>query len=350
MEFIVRILFTGMLVFIPNEDGSRVDVLLLNVGHTHQMSDGTALADHTPIVLANGGTCTGDCPKRDATIATSIFADKATNVAQDSLEAALPGGGSWILSGSELSLRKAAGAADLPALSIIDGVRTTIIPTTSAEREDFTWVANLKQICPDCGLNPDVLDAEPPAGLIAARFRLTTGDLSTFAVARIGSDVTPVQFKRLDGTGSASSYTQSIASWVGADITVSGTSIELVEMAFDGTPGRSMSLTPDANDMVEIAVLNLPPLIPVAPTGTPGVGKHFERYYDVTATPPASSARLVPQAGAAPGAPSYPEVTWQSVHPQSELSSDLLDAIRLSVNRSAYEVQFCPPSTGYPYP
>lgn len=350
MEFILRILFTGMLVFIPNEDGTQVDVLLLNVGHTHQMSDGTALEDHKSIVLTRAGSCTGDCPQRDAAIATWIFGDKATNVAQDSLEAAVSGGGAWMVSGSQLSLRKASGAANLPALSIIDGVRTTIIPTSSAEREDFSWVANLKDICSSCGLDTDVLDEEPPAGLIAARFRLTSGDVFTYSIARIGSDVTPVHFKRLDGTGSASSYTQAIATWVGADITVTGSSIELVETEFDGTPARSMSLTPDTNDKVEIAVINVPPLIPVAPTGTPGVGKHFERYYDITATPPSAAARLVPQAGAAPGAPEYDEVTWESVHPETALDSDLLTAIRLSINRSAYEVLFCPPAAGYPYP
>jgi hypothetical protein len=66
-------------------------------------------------------------------------------------------------------------------------------------------------------------------------------------------------------------------------------------------------------------------------------------YYEVAQTPPAQSARLVPQAGAAPGAPAYAEVAWQAIHPQTALWSDLLNGIRLNIGRTAYEEVFCPP-------
>jgi hypothetical protein len=344
LDFIVRILFTGMMVFIPNNDGTQLDVVLLNVGHSHQLSDGTAHAEHTPVILARAGGCIGTCPKRDAAIAVRMFGDKNTAAAQDALEAACSGGGAWLLSDSQLSLVKGSTSApSLPALTFTEGVRTTIIPTTSAERADYSWLADLKQICPDCGLNTSILDGEPPEGLVAARFRLQSGNVFTYSIARIGNHVTPVQFKRVDGQGSASSYTQAIATIIGADIAVSGDSIKLVESKFDGSAGRSMTLTPDANDRVEIAVLNLPPLVPSLPSETPGIGKHFERYYDITANPPTAPARLVPQPGAAPGAPSYAQVTWQSVHPQSALWSELLNALRMNVSRSSYDVTLCPP-------
>ncbi len=344
MDFIVRILFTGMMVFIPSSDGTQLDVVLLNVGHSHQISDGTAHPDHMPVILTRAGSCTGTCPTRDEVIAAHVFGDKTTAAATDALEAACSGGGAWQLAGSQISLAKGTTSApDLPALSFIEGVRTTIIPTTTGERADYSWLADLKQICPDCGLDTSVLDAEPPAGLVAARFRLQSGNVFTYAVARIGADVKPVQFKRLDGQGSASSYSQAIATWIGADIEVSGESIQIVESEFDGSGGRSMTLTPDASDRIEIAVLNLPPLVPSLPSDTPGIGKHFERYYDVTDDPPSAAARLVPQPGAAPGAPSYAQVTWQSVHPQAELWSELLNALRMNVSRSSYDVTLCPP-------
>lgn len=344
MDFIVRILFTGMMVFIPNSNGTQLDVVLLNVGHAHEISDGTTLTYHKPLLLARAGGCTGTCPKNDAAIATFVFGDKPTDAAIDALEAALDGGGAWQLTGSDISVVKGSGDPDLPAIDFVDGVRDGIIPTTSSERDDYSWLAKLSEICPSCGFDDSVLDTVPPSSLVAARFRLTSGSVFTYSIARIGSDVTPVHFMRLDGTGSASSYTQAIATWVGADIEVSGDSIQLVESKYDNSTGRTMELTPDENDRIEIAVLNLPPLVPAAPSGTPGVGKHFERYYDVTENPPSAAARLVPLAGAAPGTASYAEVTWASVHPEEELWSELLNALRLNVGRSPYEVTLCPPA------
>jgi hypothetical protein len=345
LEFIVRILFSGMMVFVPNSNGTELDVVLLNVPHAHALSDGTTLAHHKPVVIARAGNCTGTCPTNDTNIATYLFADKANDAAIDTLETAVDGGGAWDISGSDISVLKGIGDPDLPALDIETGVRgTSIIPTTSTEREDYSWLATLSDICANCGFDSDVLGADPPEGLVAARFHLSSGKLFTYSVARIGSNVTPVQFKRLDGQGSASSYSQAIATWMAADITVSGDSIRLVETKFDNSSGRTMTLTPDSNGRIEIAVLNLPPLVPATPDPTPGVGKHFERYYDVTSNPPSAAARLVPQPGAAAGAPSYSAVTWQSIHPQETLWSELLNALRMNVSRSAYDITLCPPA------
>jgi hypothetical protein len=36
-------------------------------------------------------------------------------------------------------------------------------------------------------------------------------------------------------------------------------------------------------------------------------------------------------------------VAWQAIHPQTALWSDLLDAIRLNIGRTAYEEVLCPP-------
>ena len=344
MEFIVRILFSGMMVFIPNSNGTQLDVVLLNIGHGHQISDGTALPHHKPMLLVRGGNCTGTCT-RDSGIATYTFGGQSTTAAEDALELACSGGGAWDLTGSQISLAKgSSGDPSLPGLSFTTGVRDGTIPTTAAERADYSWLAKLSQICPDCGLNDAILDAQPPSNLVAARFRLTSGNVFTYALARTGSNVQPVQFKRLDGTGSASSYSQAIAAWVGADITVSGSSIKIVESKFNGSTGRSMTVTPNSNHRVEIAVLNLPPIVPTPTSATAGgVGKHFQAFYDVAENAPSAEARLVPQPGPAPGAPEYPQVSWQTIHPQEALWSDLLNALQLNVGRSASELLLCPP-------
>jgi hypothetical protein len=347
----LRILFSGLMTFIPSQDGTEVTVLLLNVDHKH-LSDNSVLDHHNPLLIARAGDCTGDCPKRDAAVAGIVYSDKTAGQAADALEEAVGGGGAWLLAGSDLSVKKASvNDPALPALVFRDDARGTAngqplpIPTTATEREDFSWVADLKQICPtDCTVNTDLLGANPP-GLVAARLKLKTGKIFTYSVARIGSNVTPVHFKRLDGTGSTSTYSQSIATWVGADIEVSADSIEIAEEKFNGDPGRTMTLSPDASGKVEIAVLNLPPFVPpVAPfTGTPDVGKHFESYYDTVVTPPSDASRFVPFAGAASTVGSYPEVAWQDIHPSNELWSELLNKIRLNAGRTAYEQALCPP-------
>jgi len=345
-SFILKLFFTGLMAFVPSQDGHEVTVLLLNVHHDYQFSDATALAHHKPLLIARAGDCSGQCPKRDADIAQFIYADKSESEALDSLEAAVAGGGAWELANSELSIQKGnPNDPDLPALNIVRNVRTGIIPTTSVEREDFGWVADMQQIAPSgYAFNTDLLDSPPP-GLVAARLHLRSGKVFTYRVARIGSNVTPVHFERLDGTGGASSYSQAIASWVGAEIEISGENVEIVEEKFDDSTGRSMTLSPDENGNVEVAVLNLPPFVPPSSqvTGTPDPGKHFEMYYEVAQTPPAQSARLVPKAGAAPGADEYAEVEWNAIHPQTALWSDLLNGLRMNIGRTMYEAVLCPP-------
>ena len=354
MEFILRILFTGLIVFVPSEDKTEVTVLLLNVGHAHQLSDSSTLDTHKPLLIARAGSCTGDCPADDPDIAQYLFSDKSLSEAMDATELAVDGGAAWLLAGSDLTLRKGnTSDPDLPSLVLLENSRSVVngvpqmVPTTSAERADFSWVADLKAVCQTgCNIDTAMLDAEPPAGLIAARLTLRTGNIFTFSMARIGSDITPVNFKRLDNSGSASPYSQAIATWVGADVEVSGSSIEIVEEKFNGDPGRSMILSPGEDETVEIAVLNLPPFTPpTAPySATPGVGKHFEMYYEVTENPPAAAARLVPRAGAPAGAPEYPEVEWHSIHPQETLWSELLNQLRLDVGRTVAEQVLCPPA------
>jgi len=339
--FVLRILFTGLMAFIPNENGTEVTVLLLNADQYHT-SDGAAMHSHEPILYARAGGCTGNCVTNDATIAGFTFRDQSPSVALESLANALGSGSAWQISGSDIDVQ----GTGLPALNIVDDVRgSDIIPTTSTQRRDFSWIAKLSQICTGgCTLRSDLFDSVPPS-IIAARFTIATGDLGTFSVARLGSDVTPVHFKRLDGTGSTSSYTQAVTSWAGADVTVSGSSVQFVETKHDSSTGRSMTLSPDTSGTVEVAVINLPPSVPPASSSNdaPQVGKHFETYSELLQNPPAREARLVPRAGA-PSGTTFPQVSWSSVHPTSAVYSELLNRLRMDVGRSLYDRTICPPS------
>ena len=346
--FVLRILFSGLMAFLPNENGTEVTVLLLNADHYAHTSDGAAMQPHKAILYARAGDCSGDCADDDG-IAGDTFRDLSPETALDSLSYALGDGSAWLIAGSNIAVQKSSGAANLPALQIRDDVRAIvddepqIIPTTSTERGDFSWIPSLQKLCTSgCTIDSDLLDAVPPE-IVAARFTIDSGDLYTYSVARLGSDVTPVQFKRLDGEGSASSYVQAVTSWVGLDITVTGDSIDFVETKHDNSTGRAMTLSPD-NGKVEVAVVNLPPSVPPASStnSAPQVGKHFEMYYELLETPPDREARLVPYA--APGV-TVPEVSWSSIHPAS---SELLNRLRFEPGRSLYDRVICPPFVPYP--
>lgn len=349
-SFVLSILFTGLMAFVPNENGTEVTVLLLKSDHYHT-SDGSAMPAHKSLLFARAGNCTGSCVTNDTNIASFTYKDQASSAALDSLAYALGNGSAWVISGSDITVQNTAGGANLPALNVIDDVRGTanghpnVIPTTSTERRDFSWIPSLTQLCASgCAIRTDLLNTIPP-DLIAARFKISSGDLYTYSVARLGSDVTPVHFKRLDGDGSASSYTQAITSWTGVNIEVTGDSVQFVETRYDGGTGRTMTLSPDASNKIEVAVVNLPPFVPPASTtnAAPQVGKHFEMYYELLQNPPAREARLVPRVGA-PGNVSVPQVTWSSVHPSTAVDSVLLTRLRLDTARSLYDRIICPPT------
>lgn len=352
--FVLRILFSGLMALIPNESGTEVTVLLLNADHYHT-SDGAAMQSHRPVLYARAGNCSGSCVTDDPQISGFTFRGQAQSVAVNSLSNALGNGSAWDIRGADIAARKSAGAAALPPFRRIDDVRATvngqaqIVPTTVNERRDVSWIPRLQQLCGSgCAFDADLLDAVPP-GLVAARFKIDSGDLYTYSLARLGSDVTPVHFQRLDGTGSPSAYVQAITTWIGVDIPVTGSSIDFVETKYDGSAGRSMTLSPDASGKVEVAVVNLPPFVPPASANNdaPQVGKHFEMYYELLQNPPAAEARLVPRAGA-PSGTNYPQVAWTTVHPSATTSSELLNRLRLEPGRSLYDRTICPPVERWP--
>src|ERR1700753_2665370 len=126
MSFMLHILFTGLMTFVPSQDGTELTVLLLNADHYHT-SDGATLSHHKPLLFARAGNCTGDCPTDDASIAKFVFSDQSSSTALDSLGDAVTGGGVWQLSGSDISVTKSSSEdPDLPALSFVTGARTSV--------------------------------------------------------------------------------------------------------------------------------------------------------------------------------------------------------------------------------
>jgi hypothetical protein len=349
-EFILRIFFSGLIALQPNADGTEVTVLLVNTPHEYVLADGATLAHHTPIVVARAASCEGICTTADhATIAQSLYVNKTSQQAVTSLNGALLGGGAWRLSSSDLTL-----VGPLEPLTIRSNVRgreedgsLELVPTTPAEREDFSWVADMSDLAPGTGgFKAAVSSAEPPPGcLIAARLKLRNGKLFTYSLVKIDGKARPVHFRKPSGEGPEASYTQAVANWVAAEIRVPGDFVEIVDQNFsDTTKRRTMKLHPQ-DGVVEMAVLNLPPFEvpdPNAMAPLPGPGQHFQIYYDLVKTPPARENRLIPYTSSTLLA-SEPQVDWSTLHPRQMLWSNLLEQLNLSPRgKSPYDMTLCP--------
>lgn len=353
MTFILRIFFTGLIAFVPNEDRTQLTVLLLNMPHEYRVSDGTAIPHHMPLLLARAGGCAGQCPQRDADIAHFLFAGEALPDAVDALQNALLRGGGWALAGSELSIRNGCPAESGlgSPLAIQTNLRRSenghpsSIPLSAEERSDFSWVADVRQLnAAHRGFSPAVLAAEPPADLVAARLTLRNGRISTYRLVQIDGKVEPVHFQPLAG-GAELPYAQAVASWVVAEIEVSGDSVQVADQPFGAAKARrTMTLAPQ-NGVVEVAVLNLPPFeAPVVQMRSrPGAGRHFERFFDLMSMPVPAAARPVPQALTRAGEPA---IDWAVVHPQAEQWSDLLVKLRMGITRGPYDQTLCPLGQG----
>lgn len=350
MEFVLRIFFSGLIAFIPGDDGTELNVILVQTPHAYALADGSTLAHHRPLLLARAASCEGTCKTDDAqaSIAEFLYARKTPQQALDALNVALLGGGAWRLTGSELSLNGPAGPLDIRT-----GVRgrdengvLNCVPKTAEEREDFTWVANINEIAPDSeGYKSSLTQPGNPGNLVAARLKLRSGEIKTYSVIKIDGKARPVHFRKPSGTGPEAPYAQALANWVEATIKVSGNSLEIVDQDFaEPTRQRSMRLHPQ-DGVIELAVLNLPPYQtpdPDAPAPSPQPGQHFQIYYDLANTPAAQADRLVPHQALLPLA-SDPQTDWPSLHPRTEMWSHLLEQLGLSPRgKGPYEVALCP--------
>jgi hypothetical protein len=344
MSFLLRIFFSGLIALVPSKDGKELTVLLLDVQHGYALSDGTTLPPHLPMLLARAGKCAGDCATGDRAIAEMLFPDSSANAAE-LLSAALLEGTAWKLSGADLSIVQPGTPAPLDIrrnLRRNEAGQPAALPQSSAEREDFSWVAEMGKIDPTAGeVDADVLAPQPRQGLIAARLRLRSGKVFSYRLLGQQNQVTPVHFQTIEGDRVAVAYTQALADWVEADIEITGDAVQIVDQSFDGKQKRAVELSPH-NGQVEVALLNFAPHATHAAAAAPGPGKHFEIFYELSKTRPANQRRPVPFAGTRTAAEAPATVAWSTVHPQQQLWSDLLAALKLGDPRGVYDQTICP--------
>lgn len=335
MTFILRIFFSGLMTFVPSQDGKQLTILMLDAGHAQHAAGEVTLPDHKAMLLARGGGCEGDCITRDGVVAEFLYPETGSeSEAADALAAAISGGSVWELTGAQLSF----GTPNDGVKLVKNGsaVRKRV-PESADERTDFQWVAHLKQIWPaGGGLIPAVLSPKPPQDLIAARAELHSGTISTYSVIELGGQPVPIEFRPI--SGGRATVSRAAANWVEAEVHVAGANVEIVAQNFaDGTK-RSMRLTP-RNGIIEVAVLNIPR--PIRPEGQPAAlpGVHFARYWSLLQHPPSPDAQPIPQTAPnfvrRPSAPNVPEQARASV---------LLDRLLFPGGKTPYEQAICPMS------
>lgn len=341
MSFLLRIFFSGLIAFVQSSDGKELTVLLLDTPEAYRTSDGGLLPHHEPMLLARAADCSGACSRDDDEIAHVLFSEVSHQASLEALAVALDGGAAWRLSGSDVTL---AGDGDVHGLRVLHGSTSSRVPRTPAEREAFDWVPSFQKIAPKSGgLDPRMLGPHPPA-LIAARFHLGSGRVSTYRLVQVDGKVTPIEFKPLKN-GSRVALSQAVASWVVAELQITGDALEVVDRNFRGGSDRSMKLTP-RDGTVELAFLNLPEVhqptsVDKLTAGQPG--RHFEIYYELTKTPPAKSTRPVPHANR--DTPDL-EADWSALHANARPST-LLEDIRFGGPRGPYDQTLCP-MTNFP--
>jgi hypothetical protein len=252
-----------------------------------------------------------------------MFPMKTPTQGAAALETALLGGSAWLLKQSDLSVQGAEGP-----LGYVTNVRPKTdrgaeagIPTTPVEREDFSWVAELRRIDPALQgkqLNPRMLSERPPSSVVAGRLTLRNGKVSTYAVMRFDGKARPLRFHPVSDERPISAYSQAIASWVMAELQVRSDSVAIVDRSFDSpASARTMKLRPQ-DGLVEIAILNVPD--PIRPD------QCLEGYYELFKSPPPAGRRQMP---AVPRHDSA-QVDWFVLHPRQAMGSNLLESVGLT--------------------
>ncbi|MFL6244792.1 MAG: hypothetical protein ACJ74H_02115 [Thermoanaerobaculia bacterium] len=343
MSFILRIFFSGLIAFVPSEDGKRVTVFLLDASHAQHATAGGAVPEHRAVLVARAGACDGLCSRAGAGIAQFLYPDYSTAAAVESLQRAAHNGVVWPLAGSDLHVNMPEDGVKLAHTRTANGKSA---PDSAIERADFRWVPNLKEIDPSIGsLDPALFGKNPPEELIVARLELTSGEIFTRSVIQVGGKVMPIVFQA-DAT-EPPRYMRAAASWVEAEIKIPGRSLTINEETFAGAPSRTVTLAPESNGVLELAVLNISrPVLPVANT-TPQPGTHFTRYWDLAAKPPAATERPIPRVTTERRRESLK--AWDPMHPATGREASVLLSEIFRGSRGPYDQILCPMSQ-YPRP
>jgi hypothetical protein len=167
-------------------------------------------------------------------------------------------------------------------------------PASSAEAEDFSWIAEIAKLDPAAGImDPACVTSGTDAdGRVAARITLHGGTLGAQLVAEANGGA-PIVFDWRDkDKDPPPDYSQALAAGAAYDVTVSSAEVALVLTAFDKTVRRlvlSFAGLPIGSG-IEILIKNMPldGILEVSPAMkiTVDPDSHFAMYYALSASAP----------------------------------------------------------------
>lgn len=278
----LRIYFADLLAFVAAADGFHV--LLPDARLPSTATDGSIIDPHYPVVLF-------DLPNQGASEWQQIHQLLKLTDPIGNHEA-------WLLDRQELTI---AGAPALPVQA--SGAAASGLPNVN-NKNNFTWVPDLATLGVNSRVDPGCLlpagvsaTGLRPSSKIVSRLHIERGALTTFQFVKRSLTTFPfslrlpaLEFKALGGS-TVVGPTRACADVVLANIPFSGSSVTLAAVDLDtGSTIRSITLTTSPSGLVNVFVGNLSPEVPAGPV--PLAGAHFERYYDLLASP--APSRFVP--------------------------------------------------------
>ena len=380
MGFTLKIYFLGLIAFAVRPDGTQVTALMVDARQDYYLSDGCPIGNHVPLLVTKAASCEGPhCRANSESAFDALFGEDSEHTR---LGGAMCGGSVWVLDNSDLSIatNRKEPSTPLRIVRLPEERRRggrAVMPSEPAERRGFDWVADLGQIQSDSAyVDPKAVDK----GLVAARFKLDTGTLSSCKLVSADNvTVSPLAFstladlhnsakRREDDALETHGPTGAFADWLVAEIEIPDCSLTIEDRDFDGNVRRSVRLTPsvcDGSEVVEAALINLPKAsfadpdkLPYDPpsdrcgeahasargeNGDHNIGRHFEIFYELTECRPPVRMRPVPYLAKTADTSRSRDLPQVKAVPPGEVGSKLLQALLpADLSRGGYSRPICP--------
>ncbi len=232
---IVRVIFWGLIGFVPNEQVEKgMTALLIKASTVHEGQ--CHIPDHAPRVWLLEGECYGNCLREPAA--------ERVRAAGVGLPGPLEQMGAryklrWWLDGEHLEIDGA-----LPGFALERKTRVQVqgkpaeFPSDVIQTSDFSWIPEMDVLTSGKGaINEDCL-AEAKTCPISARFKITGGRASTCHLLHDTIDlagdrdrIATFNFKLPDGT-LVPNYTQAAADAIVVELIVEGDEVEIKSFDF----------------------------------------------------------------------------------------------------------------------
>ena len=264
----LHLFFVGLIAFVPNPDGSKIDVLLVD-------------ARNEECVGGQGPSCEGGCvsPAHKAMLA----------VRKEDVAGPCPGEERgfcvWSLDGIEVQIkgldqaleRRQGRGRNMRTL----GLTADRLPENAEDAVDFTWLADMNAVVPGGGHIKSTIGLREPNASATAQIIVDQGRLGVCNLVQYEGNPPRVplfEFRPLGTGADRRPYRQALADEVELNARMAGRRMQLY---LTGADGRVTVINLDANNdrAAEVLVLNVPRIHSDSPRECDDVGADFYRFF-----------------------------------------------------------------------